>query len=518
MRIRGKTRAHVVLVDDYHFIFDGKVERKYVVSGGAEIGIPVDYERDRLDLILVPEVMDETNFLHDGVILDRLAKGLPILRPENEIGKPPTPRLSVKGTERLAELRARKTRGEDVSVVNFQKCELRSIPDELQEFSAARELILSKNRVKTLPSWIGKFENLEVLGLEDCELTTLPREIAQLPRLRKLDLIDNPITSLPFGPDSFRAVEILSIGQSTEPQSAEFVRNLDLAQFPWLRVVEQRYSLNSVDELDYRESQELWSNPHLEILDIGWPSLKRGIPGGLLRARNLKALATRVNAAQLGSVIWRGPAFAHLEYLAIGYTDLSRAQLARLYEGLPRAFVTCEQVDGRSNYESPENDRLMEIERQVDRRQFAEAIPALDEIAASVNLRRPLLPSKLHARLMTMCVRARWIAAQEEQDGGRRHALAEAALVWANRVLSVLPQNLESLWYLDAHQYWLVRLQCLYARATAFALRAEPDAAAAKAALDAAQAELDRFLLPVNPHWHGKESAVVTMLRVRIPV
>jgi hypothetical protein len=79
IRIGGKTRAYVVLVDDYHFIFDGPVERKYVVSGGADIAIPVDYERERLDLILVPEVMDETNFLHDGVLLDRLAKGPPIL-------------------------------------------------------------------------------------------------------------------------------------------------------------------------------------------------------------------------------------------------------------------------------------------------------------------------------------------------------------------------------------------------------------------------------------------------------
>jgi hypothetical protein len=107
-------------------------------------------------------------------------------------------------------------------------------------------------------------------------------------------------------------------------------------------------------------------------------------------------------------------------------------------------------------------------------------------------------------------VRVRRIAAEEEQDRGRREAMAEAALTWADRVLSVLPENAEAL-------LWLVRLQCLYARATGLTLRTSPDAAGARAALDLAQAELDRFLLPVNPHWHANESAVVRQLRVRVP-
>ena len=73
-----------------------------------------------------------------------------------------------------------------------------------------------------------------------------------------------------------------------------------------------------------------------------------------MRARNLRALATRVNAVQLGSFLWRGPGFERLEYLSIGYTDLSRTQLARLYEGLPRAFISCGQMDGKSEFGFPE--------------------------------------------------------------------------------------------------------------------------------------------------------------------
>ena len=517
MRIRGKTRAQLVLACDYAFIFDGPVERKFVASWSGRLNIPVDYDRDHLDLILAPEVIDETNFVNDAVILDRLKRNLPIVRPEGEIGTPAPLKLSDKGAERLAELRARKERGESIEKVNLGKCELRFVPEQLREFSGARELVLSGNQVKTLPSWIGDFEGLETLGLEDCGLDTLPREIARLPRLRKLKLIDNPITSLPFGPDSFRSLEILSIGESTFDGSADFTKNLDLSQFPWLRVLEQRYDINTIDELDYRDSDEYWTNPHLEILDIGWPALKHGIPAGLLRARNLRALATRVNVAQLGSVLWRGPAFARLEYLAIGYTDLSRAQLARLHNGLPRVFISCDYVDGKGDTDLPELEKLRDVERSVDQRRFTEALAALDDMVSSLNLRRPLMPIKPHARLMTLAVKVRRVAAQEEQDRARRETMAEAALTWADRVLSVLPGNPEACWYLDHHQLWLVRLQCLYGRATGFALRAAPDASAANAALDLAQSELDRFLLPINPSWHGNESAVVRTLRVRVP-
>jgi hypothetical protein len=516
MRIRGKTRAPLVLVSDYEFNFEGPVERKYVASWDGRLNIPVDYNRDRLDLILTPEVINETNFMHDGVILDRLKRGLPILRPEAEIGTPPSPKLSDKGAARLAELRARKERGEQINEVNFEKCELRFVPEQLREFGGARELVLSKNRVKTLPAWIGDFEGLEILGLEDCELNTIPHEIARLPRLRKLELSDNPITSLPFGADSFRSVEILTIGPSDFKQSANFTANLDLSLFPRLRVIEQRYK---IDEIEYRDSQELWSNAHLEIMDVSGTAMKRGIPAGLLQARNLQAMAMRINAAQLDSVLRRLPALERLEYLAIGYTDLSRAQLSQLHDGLPRAFISSDKVDGKSESDFPEWERLRTVEGDLRQGRFAEAITALDEMVSSLDLCRPLLPARLHAKLMTLSVRARarGVAAEKEQDRGRREAMAEAALKWADRVLSILPTNTEACWYLDHHEFWLVRLQCLYSRSIGLALRAVPDAAAANAALDLAQSELDRFLQPINSTWHANESAIVKQLRVRIP-
>ena len=134
MRIRGKTRAELIFIDDYQLIFDGQVIRKYVAGDAARTNIPIDYDRERLDLILVPEVIDETNFANDGVILDRLKRGLPILRPENEIGTRPAPKLSDKGAARPADLRARKARGEEVSQLNFFECELRYVPTSCANF------------------------------------------------------------------------------------------------------------------------------------------------------------------------------------------------------------------------------------------------------------------------------------------------------------------------------------------------------------------------------------------------
>ena len=118
MRIRGRSRAKLILVSDYELIFDGAVEKTYVASSGGRLNIPVDYGSGRLDLLLVPEVMDETNFLHDGVVLDRLKRGLPILRPDNEIGRlsrllAGSPRMPRCPRHRLCVARDTRCRGSD---------------------------------------------------------------------------------------------------------------------------------------------------------------------------------------------------------------------------------------------------------------------------------------------------------------------------------------------------------------------------------------------------------------------
>ena len=155
---------------------------------------------------------------------------------------------------------------------NFEATELRFAPSELREFVDARELVLSKNEIKTLPPWIGDFSALEALRVEDCGLATIPADIAALPRLRKLELADNPIVSLPFGPTNFQRLEILTIGQGYVDDATQFVAHLDLALFPMLRIAEQDYSINDIVDIAYSDRDQLWSTILIsEILgNISW--------------------------------------------------------------------------------------------------------------------------------------------------------------------------------------------------------------------------------------------------------
>jgi hypothetical protein len=110
------------------------------------LNIPLDCDRDHLDLILAPEVIDETNFVQDGVILERLKRNLPIAA-QARSARPRRQNSPTREPARLAELGARKQRGAPVDKIDLGKCELRFVPDALREFSGGRELALSGNRV-----------------------------------------------------------------------------------------------------------------------------------------------------------------------------------------------------------------------------------------------------------------------------------------------------------------------------------------------------------------------------------
>jgi hypothetical protein len=184
---------------------------------------------------------------------------------------------------------------------------------------------------------------------------------------------------------------------------------------------------------------------------------------------------------------------------------------------LPRIFISTENIDGESEFDFPESQELWDVEHDLDRREFDKALAALKEMESSRNLRRPFWPTKLHARLMTLSVRVRRVAAEEEQDRSKREAMGALALTWADRVLSVLPENAEGLWYLDYHQFWLVRLQCLYARATGLTLRVTPDAPGQISRSTWRRPSSTASCSRSTPGWHAKETAVIRTLRVRIP-
>jgi hypothetical protein len=62
-----------------------------------------------------------------------------------------------------------------------------------------RLLVLSKNRIQTVPVLIKELRSLEILLLDRNEITSLPSQIGELSNLNELDLSHNQLESLPDG-------------------------------------------------------------------------------------------------------------------------------------------------------------------------------------------------------------------------------------------------------------------------------------------------------------------------------
>jgi hypothetical protein len=111
---------------------------------------------------------------------------------------------------------------------------------------------------------------------------------------------------------------------------------------------------------------------------------------------------------------------------------------------------------------------------------------------SSVNLHRSLMPIKLHAKLMTLAGKVRRVAAREEQDRGRRQAMAEAALAWpiACRVFCQVVRKRAGISTITSHGWFA----CNASTAERPASRSAPRLMHPPRM----PPELDRFLLPVN--------------------
>jgi Leucine-rich repeat (LRR) protein len=75
---------------------------------------------------------------------------------------------------------------------------LTEFPREILSQRGVKKLILSNNRIKSLPAEIGELADLEELYLDANKLTgALPAEIRKMPKLRILDAHDNGLTGIP---------------------------------------------------------------------------------------------------------------------------------------------------------------------------------------------------------------------------------------------------------------------------------------------------------------------------------
>ena len=108
----------------------------------------------------------------------------------------------------LATLQEREGRAEAMQRILFAKQKnsqrlgldelgLSSLPAEIGNLTALRDLDLYNNQLTTLPAEIGNLTDLRNLNLDGNQLTTLPAEIGNLTALTELSLTGNQLTTLP---------------------------------------------------------------------------------------------------------------------------------------------------------------------------------------------------------------------------------------------------------------------------------------------------------------------------------
>lgn len=106
-----------------------------------------------------------------------------------------TPAQQYAYTEALRRIKACRRSGD--TSLDLNCFDLSSLPPEIGQLTALRELYLSGNRLTALPPEIWQLFALKALNLCNNRLTALPPEIAQLSALMQLDLSANRLTALP---------------------------------------------------------------------------------------------------------------------------------------------------------------------------------------------------------------------------------------------------------------------------------------------------------------------------------
>ena len=288
LRVGGKTQAKVVLAADYEIEFRREVDCQYAISWNGRMNIPIDFARDGLHLVLVPEVIDETNCPKEDEIVARLRCGKTIIRPRRQIGRTPNPKLNHLGNERLADaLTARAGAGETIAAIPHLRAQRQS-----------------NSEAKVLPHWIGEPAGLEIPEGANCTMSSIPASIAE-----------NEIVDVASGAATYPALEHLWVGGGYRSAHMTFVGGLDLADFPMLGCAEQEF--DAIPDVDCLADADFWNAPRLQYLgfDAVWTTT---VPAGLAKAVGLKGLSCGLTQQSLRSALDLLPRLAHLEILSLG--------------------------------------------------------------------------------------------------------------------------------------------------------------------------------------------------------
>ena len=508
LRVAGKTTADVILASDYTMEFSGEVTRRFALGHPSCMNIPVDFDGE-LDRAVRPELLDSYGSVKEAEIINHLAAGKSILRAKSQIGKKAKPKVSKAAAEKLAAIAARAAAGETIIAIDLIDSDLNLVPEELRAYPDLRVLRLSKNNIAKLPDWIGELASLEVLAVESCGLTRLPDSVAHHAKLRELDLGYNDIDDLPE--DAFPALEKLIIGRGWADDHVQFIANLDVAQFPKLKMLSQDFS--NLPKLTFNADAQLWDAPWLQYFALG-AVFDELVPEGLAALSGLRGLDCAMTESAFASALAILPKFAQLEVLTLGYgADLTAENVDALRAALPRVYI---RVQSDDPFDLGKNDRealCKQLGNLRYQQQHAEAAAVAERLFDSIDLDRPDLPAGLFERAMRDRVQVLTALALSETDPATRRARFAQLVAWADRVLARLPASVDILWWADRFDLGLLRLDCLLAKADE--LIEQGATGEATALLDGVAAEVERHLADHNL-WGPSSRARIGQRRDRI--
>jgi hypothetical protein len=509
LQVGGRTTANVILASDYAFDFAGEVTCPHVLSCVGRLNIPARFEQDDLHLALHPEVIDDRNNPKDAEIIQRLQRGKSILRPKNQIGRPPKRALTKQAKERLATIAAREAAGETIITVDLGDCELRFVPEEIRRFTETRRLRLAKNAIPELPLWVAEYPHLETLDVSDCELALIPTALAYHPALRRLFIDHNKIIDLPAGP--YPVLEHLCIGRGFDDDHVNFVANLDLAQFPALRYAELGFS--GLPRLRYSATADLWDCPTLEYLEIG--GILDGLPHNLAKAKRIRGFACSLPKSSVAAARALKAQWPDLEALSLGYGGLSGDEVASIAAALPGVYVRVEScADFRLELEHPLYRLNGSVGSHLYQANYAAAAREAELLLPELGPPRMRFEAGFIEEALRHCMDAfTYDTAKAEGDEKIAKVLRAADL--ADRILALLPKSADVCWLIHQRDLGLLRLSCQLAQALRHFRGPAPDKAAALRILDAAQLEADAYMDKTNA-WFVERASLIGGMRERV--
>ena len=145
--------------------------------------------------------------------------------------------------------------------LDLSSSELTSLPAEIGQLTALRQLDLQENQLTSLPAEIGQLTALRQLDLQENQLTSLPAEIGQLTALTRLSLTNNQLTSLPAEIGQLTALESLDLDGNEltmllpEIFQLTALENLDLMNNQLTSLPAEIGQLTALRQLDLQENQ-----------------------------------------------------------------------------------------------------------------------------------------------------------------------------------------------------------------------------------------------------------------------